>query len=108
MNAIDRYDGDGEILAVFHGHIHRDLINRTASGVPVIGVTADKTDTSKESVVLVERRFGTITEQAFDVVIVDRTARKLHCVRIGAPAVDGSGAEGNDTTEIRVVDFREA
>lgn len=108
MNAIDRYDGDGEILAVFHGHIHRDLINRTAGGVPVIGVTADKTDTSKESVVLVERRFGTITEQAFDVVIVDRTARKLHCVRIGAPAVDGSGAEGNPLTETRVVAFREA
>lgn len=107
MTAIDNYDGDGEILAVFHGHIHRDLINRTESGVPVIGVTADKTDTSVESVVLVERHIGTISEQAFDVVVVDRTQRRLHCVRIGAPAIDGSGAGGNRLAETRVVDFRE-
>ncbi len=107
MDAIDNYDGDGEILAVFHGHIHRDLINRTKSGVPVIGVTADKTDTSVESVVLVERHIGTISEQAFDVVVVDRTERKLHCIRIGAPAIDGSGAGGNRLAETRVVDFRE-
>lgn len=109
MDAIDNYTGAGEVIAVFHGHIHADMVNHTASGVPVIGVTADKTDISMETKPIctqVNRTAGTITEQAFDVVIVDRTARQLHCVRIGAPAVDGSGAVGNDTTQIRVVDFR--
>ena len=109
MGAIDGYDGDGEILAVFHGHIHADMVNHTTTGVPVIGVTADKTDISMETKPIctqVNRAAGTITEQAFDVVVVDRAARKLHCVRIGAPAVDGNGAEGNPLTETRVVAFR--
>lgn len=156
--AIDKYEGPGEIIAVFHGHIHRDMVNYTSSGVPAIGVMADKTHTGlavnnewkyevayqqdttpatgtdgqywldtatnphsvkvyssangmwhlvpeEEVNLLIPRYKGTITEQAFDVVVVDRTARKIHCVRIGAPAVGGNGAFTNVFVETRVVDF---
>ena len=42
-----------------------------------------------------ERVYGTITEQAFDVVVLDKLEKKLYFVRIGAPAKqnDGSLAE---------------
>ena len=82
------------------------MVNYTTTDVPVIGVNCDKYDqTNDTKASLVERTLGTTTEHAFDVVIVDRTARKLNCVRIGAKALGGNGAAGNDQVDMRVVYF---
>ena len=106
QSAIDDYSGNGEIIAVFNGHLHHDEIKYTAGGTPCIGVTCDKYYSTNDTLMNVERKLGTITEQAFDVVIVDRTARKLHCVRIGAKAVADDGTDTNNRVEIRTVDFK--
>ncbi len=117
------YDGKGEILAVFHGHIHQDMISRmylrsdgtpalddTCGGIPLIGTAADRYYTDKETSPyeqLIDREVGTITEQAFDVVVVDRENGQIHCVRIGAPARDKSGWLSQEQVEIRTVNIRE-
>ena len=117
------YDGNGEILAVFHGHIHQDMVSRmylkpdgtaglddTCGGIPLIGTVADKYHTNKETSpyeMLIDREVGTITEQAFDVVVVDRENGQLHCVRIGAPARDKSGWLTEKQVEVRTVNIRE-
>lgn len=44
-----------------------------------------------------ERVYGTLTEQAFDVVVLDKTEKKLYFVRIGAPAKNNDGS----LTEVR-------
>ena len=106
QTTLDEYEGNGEIIAVIHGHIHQDMINHTPSGIPVICTTCDKYVSNIEGELLIERTKGTITEQAFDVVVIDRKARKIHCVRIGAPAVDGDGTDTTNPVEIRVVDFK--
>lgn len=94
-NAIDSFNAQsghtGKVLAVFQGHTHWDGVYHTAGGVPVITITCDKWDLSNEtSTIPAEgiawREKNTIKEQAFDVVILNREARKFTCVRIGAPA----------------------
>lgn len=104
---LDNYSGGGEILGVFHGHIHQDMVNHTGGGIPVIGTTCDKYVLTQVGEFFATRTVGTVTEQAFDVVIVDRTARQFHCVRIGAKAFDGDGTPTDEQVEIRVVNFRE-
>ena len=121
------YDGAGEVLAVFHGHIHQDMIGRmrlgtdaegnptpvlddNCGGIPLIGTAADKYYTDKETSpyeMLIDREVGTVTEQAFDVVVVDRENGKIHCVRIGAPARDKSGWTDQEQVEVRTVNIRE-
>ena len=117
------YDGAGEILAVFHGHIHQDMVSRmylksdgtaalddACGGIPLIGTSTDKFYTNKEASpyeMLIDREKGTVTEQAFDVVVVDRENGQIHCVRIGAPARDGSGWLTEEQVEVRTVDIRQ-
>lgn len=90
---IDTFNADashtGKILCVFQGHTHWDAVYHTPGGVPVITTTCDKWDLSNESELAQEqpgRVLGTITEQAFDVVVLNRAAKTFTCVRIGALA----------------------
>lgn len=92
-SAIASFNSDGgrtgKVLAVFQGHTHWDAVYHTTSGVPVITTTCDKWDLSNESELSQEqpgRVFGTISEQAFDVVILNRSAKTFTCVRVGAKA----------------------
>lgn len=72
----------GNIICYIAGHWHRDLTeNKSLNGVPIIIITSahDDRDTS-----LPPRTDGTDQETAFDVVVVNRKTRKIHCVRCGA------------------------
>ena len=117
------YDGNGEIVGVFHGFRHQDMVSRMrlnadgnpvlddgCGGIPLIQTACDKYVTNKDAVpyeMLIDREVGTVTEQAFDVVVVDRENGKLHCVRIGAPARDGTGWLTEEQVEIRTINIRE-
>lgn len=117
------YDGSGEILAVFHGFRHQDAVSRMrlnadgspvlddgCGGIPLIQTASDKYVTDKETApyeMLIDREKDTITEQAFDVVVVDRKAGQIHCVRIGAPARDDTGWLTEKQVEVRTVNIRE-
>ena len=48
-----------------------------------------------------DRVAGTITENAFDVVVLDKEQRKVTCVRIGAPAWTDYSQEDWGKAEIR-------
>lgn len=72
----------GNIICYIAGHWHRDLTeNKSLNGVPIVIITSanDDRDTS-----LAPRTDGTDQETAFDVVVVNRKTRKIHCVRCGA------------------------
>ena len=108
VTAIDNYDGPGEIACLIQGETHRDRISATPGGIPLVITTCDKYMpwvTSSGQDINTTREPGTITEGAFDVVIVNKTARKLSFVRIGAPALDGVGNEPGNPVEIREVTY---
>lgn len=93
---VDAYNGPGEIACLLHGHTHIDLQTTTPGGVPVFATTCDKfradNDETSETAAYIygKRHEGTITEQAFDVVVIDKKNKLVTLVRIGAPAdVDG-------------------
>ena len=94
-----RYNGNGTIVAVFAGHTHRDGL--TLLNDSLVGISSDKTDRTIPVIVstcdaydfddvpgeeLEGRNLGTITEQAFDIDVLDFTNKEMHCVRIGATA----------------------
>ena len=98
--AILQYNGAGTIAAVFAGHWHSDAVltvndalaglsdNPTGKTFPCIVTTCDAYNFNGlgEEERLYNRTVDTITEQAFDVVVLDKTARKFTLVRIGGPA----------------------
>ncbi len=72
----------GSIICYIAGHWHRDLTeNKSLNGIPIILITSAKDDRDTS---LPARVDGTNLETAFDVVVVDRKSRKIHCVRCGA------------------------
>ena len=116
-SAIASFNADttthGKVLCIFQGHAHWDAIFHTSSGVPVITTTCDKYDISNEPELSEEvRTLGTINEQVFDVCILNREAKTITCVRIGAKAQDNidvgrtdSGFTFAQTLEERVVSY---
>lgn len=99
-----------EVACVIQGHLHLDRIGHTPGGIPVVATTCDKYspwidgDTNMEPF-LSNRVEGTITEQAFDVVVLDKAHRQLTFVRIGAPADDWTDGTSTGTVEERVVTY---
>ena len=106
---VDNYSGPGEIGFILQGHTHRDRITSTPGGTKVVITTCDKYvpwyATSGVADINVTRAPGTITEQAFDVVVVDRKNRKASFIRIGAPALDGIDNKPGDPVEVRTINF---
>lgn len=81
--AVNYENAYGEIIAVFQGHNHTDAEYDYFVHVPCINMTTtgayrDVRDENAE-----ERIQGTSSEFAVDVVIIDRTARKIYLTRLG-------------------------
>lgn len=72
--------GDIKVACVLSGHIHRDRANTGAYSFPVIATTTDAYGKSGE----IEMTAGTVTEQAFEAVILDTASRTVRLIRIGA------------------------
>ena len=109
MNVLDQYEGNGTIAAVIQGHTHRDRLATTPSGIPVIITTCDKNwqwiSSTGDPDLLVDRSSGTIREQAFDVMILNKKERTITAVRIGCPAEGGTGNDPGEEVEERVVHY---
>lgn len=109
-DALDAYNADathtGKVLAIIQGHGHYDAVYHTAGGIPIVLTTCDKyypwirtqdgVTTDMEPWISEYRIPGTITEQAFDVFVLDRANRKFTAVRIGCPAMGNVDVEYND------------
>lgn len=100
-----------DVACVVQGHAHLDRIIHTPGGIPVVLTTSDKYmpwmsgETNNEPWLTESRHLGTITEQAFDVVVLDKAERKLTFVRIGAPADNWTDGASTGTVEERVVAY---
>lgn len=100
-----------DVACVIQGHTHLDRIVHTTGGIPVVLTTSDKYmpwmtgETNNEPWLSESRHVGTITEQAFDVVVLDKAARKLTFVRIGAPADNWTDGASTGMVEERVVTY---
>ena len=89
---LDGYTG-GDIAAVICGHRHFDGIGATPGGIPIFVTTCDKyRPVSGYDDWIAETRIrGTVSEQAFDVFVIDKANKTVTAVRIGCPADNPSG-----------------
>lgn len=95
---VDAASGTAEIACVLCGHTHFDGVGTTPGGTPVIVTTCDKYKVAYDSGgepydgwLADTRAKGTISEQAFDVFVIDKTNKLITAVRIGCPADNPTG-----------------
>ena len=114
---LNNYAGDGEIIAVIAGHAHCDGVFHTSAGIPVVVTTCDKGQaylsrtTGDADMDASIRIINTPSEQAFDVVVLDRENKTLRFVRIGCPAwnnVEGVIDQSEPFVEERLVSYDRA
>ena len=89
LTALDAMQANENVIGVISGHRHFDGSVTTSAGTNVIATTCDARIEYSGS--QLTRTIGTITEQAFDVVQIDLSNRKIYLTRIGA----GSDREFN-------------
>lgn len=77
----DYTNANGKCVLICCGHTHYDTQIVTNGGVPVLNTTCDNYNRSNSGL---ERKEGTITEQAFDVVSVNYADDSVKVVRIGS------------------------
>lgn len=104
INAIDNYNGEGTISCVLMGHSHRDRIHIGNSGVPYIISSSDR-HASYKGDINVTRTLGTITEQHFEVVVIDKGKKQIKLFSIGANSRDGYDNDAGNEVDVRIVNY---
>lgn len=127
-DVLTNYSGDAIIIGVVEGHTHYDNVYSSddtgstitdgiyhTSALPILAVTSDKNvpwyspdDPSVSETYLEDRISGTIKEQAFDVIVVNKTDKVLHQIRIGCPIRDGKDPSAWTEMEERKLAFYNA
>ena len=72
---------NSRVMLLMCGHEHIDIAELTLTGVPLVATTCDCYIGEYGSLV---RTKGTINEQAFDIVHINRKLKKINITRIGA------------------------
>lgn len=104
VDAIDHYQGKGKIACVLMGHLHVDRIHIGESGVPYILSQCDRTEPYKGDI-NVPRVPGTISEQHFEVVLIDKKKQEVRLYSIGSDARDGVDNEVGELVDLRVLNY---
>ena len=104
IEAIDNYSGKGSIACVLMGHAHIDRMHKGNSGVPYILSACDR-HSPYHGDINVNRIPGTISEQHFEVVVVDKGKRQIKLFSIGANARDGFDNDPGKEVDIRIVNY---
>lgn len=83
---LDTMDGiDATVAMWLVGHVHADKdTTLTSDGGKELLIVATNTDCYKQTVHQYDMLAGTNTEQCFDVVQIDTTAKKIYMTRVGA------------------------
>jgi len=102
--AIDDYHGPGTIVSVLMGHSHRDRIHVGATGVPYIISASDRFSPYNNDI-NVRRVPGTITEQHFEVVVIDKDKKQVKFFSIGGYARDGSDDDPGKEVDVRIINY---
>lgn len=104
IDAIDNYSGKGIIACVLMGHTHRDRMHIGSSGVPYI-ISASDRHATYQGDINVDRMPGTVSEQHFEVVVVDKGNRQVKLFTIGANARDGYDDDPGKEVDVRIVKY---
>lgn len=104
IDVIDNYKGDGRIVCVLMGHSHRDRIHIGSTGIPYI-ISASDRHAPYQGDINVLRVPGTISEQHFESVVIDKRNRLIKLFSIGANARDGYDNEPGKEVDVRVVNY---
>lgn len=104
IEAIDHYQGNGTIACVLQGHAHRDRIHIGNNGVPYV-VSASDRYSSYHGDINVKRVPGTISEQHFEVVVIDKNKRCIKFFSIGAKARNGYDDDSGEEVDVRMVNY---
>lgn len=104
IDVIDHYSGKGKIACVMIGHTHRDRVHIGSSGIPYILSASDRHATYLGDI-NVTRTPGTINEQHFEVIVLDKSKREIKLFSIGAPAKDGFDNDPGNEVWVRTVRY---
>lgn len=104
IDAIDNYVGNGTIACVLIGHAHRDRLHMGKTGVPYIITACDRYDPYHGDI-NVKRTPGTISEQHFEAVVIDKGQRTIKLFSIGAKARDGYDEDPGKEVDVRIVNY---
>lgn len=104
IDTIDNYKGNGTIVCVLMGHTHRDRLFIGSTGIPYIISASDRHATFQGDI-NVKRIPGTISEQHFEVVVIDKSKRNIKLFSIGANARDGYDNDPGKEVDVRVVNY---
>ena len=111
VNALDTFvQNGGNVACICCGEHHFDMINYTPQGIPIFTTTCDKNTSGGETALPITdqwavRTSGTKSEQAFDVMVLDKTSRKVTAVRIGYQARNSLEGEYGTLVEEREVSY---
>lgn len=81
--SVDFSNAQGEIIALFAGHIHNDTIDTETLECPIITIAAGGASANEDNPNY-NRPFGTSLETSFDVVTINRASKMIYCTRLGA------------------------
>ena len=104
VDAIDHYQGKGKIACVLMGHSHVDRVHIGETGIPYIISQCDRTEPYKGDI-NVNRNPGTISEQHFEVVLIDKKKQEVRLYSIGSDARDGVDDEVGEPVDLRVFNY---
>lgn len=105
IKTIDSYQGKGEISCVLLGHAHRDRMHIGTTGIPYIISACDRVSPYHGDI-NVGRVPGTLTEQHFEVVVIDKTHKKVRLFSIGGKARDGYDDDPGIEVDERIVSYQ--
>lgn len=89
LQVLEEYNAreDAQILAYIHGHTHAECVYH-GSSFPIISIGCNKceyfTDKKPENSYTFKRVPNTVTQDLWDVLLIDGENQKLHFVRFGA------------------------
>lgn len=89
MQVLEDYNAkaDCQILAFIHGHTHAEHVYR-GSSFPIISIGSNKCEyfpeKKPEGAHAYDRKIGTVTQDLWDILLVDGECERLHFVRFGA------------------------
>ena len=106
VDAIDFYQGKGKIACVLMGDSHIDRVHKGKTGVPYIISQCDRTEPYKGEN-NVERVSGTISENHFEVVLIDKVKQEVRLYAIGSDARDGVDNEPGEIVDVRILKYGE-
>lgn len=71
-----------EIIGWLAGHIHRDALKTSKKNLKIVTVVTDTLRPNRAGEYL-ERKANTITEQALEIVLIDKLKRQVELIRVG-------------------------